>query len=104
MGNVERGETMTMAPFVVGKKVLVGDSGGEMGVWGWIAALDVDSGKELWRAYSTGSDQQVRIGTDFKPFYDRMKGKDLGIKHVARGTCGSTAPGRSGVGSPTTRN
>ena len=79
MGNVETGETMTMAPFVVGKKVLVGDSGGEMGVWGWIAALDVDTGKELWRAYSTGSDKDVRIGADFKPFYDRMKGKDLGI-------------------------
>jgi alcohol dehydrogenase (cytochrome c) len=78
MGNVETGETMTMAPLVVGNKVLVGDSGGEMGVWGWIAALDVDSGKELWRAYSTGSDQQVRIGDDFKPFYERLKGKDLG--------------------------
>ncbi len=78
MGNVETGETMTMAPFVIGNKVLVGDSGGEMGVWGWIAALDVNSGKELWRAYSTGSDQQVRIGDDFKPFYARMKGKDLG--------------------------
>jgi alcohol dehydrogenase (cytochrome c) len=78
MGNVETGETMTMAPFVVGNKVLVGDSGGEMGVWGWIAALDVDSGKELWRAYSTGSDKNVRIGDDFKPFYERMKGKDLG--------------------------
>jgi len=79
MGNVETGETMTMAPFVVGKKVLVGDSGGELGVWGWVAALDVDNGKELWRAYSTGSDKQVLIGNDFKPFYDRMKGKDLGV-------------------------
>ncbi len=79
MGNVESGETMTMAPFAVGKKVLVGDSGGEMGVWGWIAALDVDSGKELWRAFSTGSDEKVRIGSDFKPFYPQYKGKDLGI-------------------------
>jgi lanthanide-dependent methanol dehydrogenase len=79
MGNVETGETMTMAPFVVGSRVLVGDSGGEMGVWGWVAALDVGTGKELWRAYSTGSDKAVRIGDDFKPFYDHMKGKDLGI-------------------------
>jgi alcohol dehydrogenase (cytochrome c) len=79
MGNVETGETMTMAPFVVGNKVLVGDSGGEMGVWGWIAALDVKTGKELWRAYSTGSDKNVRIGDDFKPFYDRLRGKDLGV-------------------------
>lgn len=79
MGDVTRGETMTMAPLVVGNKVLVGNSGGEMGVWGWIAALDADTGKELWRAYSTGTDQEVKIGTDFKPFYDWMKGKDLGI-------------------------
>lgn len=79
MGDVTTGETMTMAPFVVGDKVFVGDSGGEMGVHGWIAALDVKTGKELWRAYSTGSDQAVRIGKDFKPYYKWMQGKDLGI-------------------------
>lgn len=79
MDNVETGATMTMAPFVVGNKVMVGNSGGEMGVWGWIAALDVDTGKQLWRAYSTGSDKDVLIGADFKPFYGWMKGKDLGI-------------------------
>ena len=78
MGDVTHGETMTMAPFVVGNKVFVGNSGGELGVWGWIAALDVDTGKELWRAYSTGTDEQVKIGPDFKPFYSWMVGKDLG--------------------------
>jgi lanthanide-dependent methanol dehydrogenase len=80
MGEVTHGETMTMAPFVVGKKVFVGNSGGEMGVWGWIAALDVDTGKELWRAHSTGTDKEVMIGSDFKPFYSWMQGKDLGVK------------------------
>lgn len=79
MGNVENGETMTMSPLVVGDKVLVGNSGGEMGKIGWIAALDLDTGKELWRAYSTGSDQLVKIGADFKPYYSWMKGKDLGV-------------------------
>jgi glucose dehydrogenase len=64
MGNVENGETMTMSPFVVGDKVFVGNSGGEMGTIGWIAALDVDTGKELWRAYSTGPDSLVKIGSD----------------------------------------
>jgi PQQ-dependent dehydrogenase (methanol/ethanol family) len=78
MGDPTRGETMTMAPFVVGNKVYVGNSGGELGVWGWLAALDVDTGKELWRAYSTGTDDEVRIGADFKPFYSWMIGKDLG--------------------------
>lgn len=79
MDNLESGATMTMAPLIVGKKVFVGNSGGEMGVRGWIAALDLDTGKQLWRAYSTGSDKDTLIGQDFKPFYDWMKGKDLGI-------------------------
>jgi alcohol dehydrogenase (cytochrome c) len=79
MGNVENGETMTMSPFVVGNKVFVGNSGGELGKIGWLAALDVDTGKELWRAYSAGSDKLVNIGEDFKPYYAWMRGKDLGV-------------------------
>lgn len=79
MSNVATGATMTMPVMAVGKKLFVGNSGGEMGVYGWIAALDVDTGKELWRAYSTGPDSQVKIGPDFKPFYSWMKGKDLGV-------------------------
>ena len=79
MDNLKTGATMTMAPLVVGNKVFVGNSGGEMGAQGWIAAIDVDTGKELWRAYNTGSDQRALIGSDFKPFYSWMKGKDLGI-------------------------
>src|SRR5947208_9941382 len=39
MGEINRGETITMAPIVVKGKVIVGSSGGEMGVRGWIAAL-----------------------------------------------------------------
>ena len=80
MANVEHGVTMTMSAFVVGDKVYVGNSGGEMGVSGWAAALDVNTGKELWRAYSAGTDQQVKIGPRFKPFYPQYKGKDLGVK------------------------
>ncbi len=79
MGNVENGETMTMSPFVVGDRVFVGNSGGELGKIGWLAALDVNSGKELWRAYNAGSDELAKIGANFKPFYSWMKGKDLGI-------------------------
>jgi PQQ-dependent dehydrogenase (methanol/ethanol family) len=85
MDNLETGATMTMAPLIVGNKVFVGNSGGEMGVQGWIAALDVDTGKELWRAYSTGSDKRVLIGADFKPFYSWMKGKDLGVSSWPEG-------------------
>jgi alcohol dehydrogenase (cytochrome c) len=79
MDDAGRGVTMTAAPFLVGNVAIVGNSGGEMGARGWLAGLDAASGKELWRAWSTGPDADVKIGSDFKPFYDRLKGKDLGV-------------------------
>jgi lanthanide-dependent methanol dehydrogenase len=80
LGNINTGETITMAPTVAGGRVFVGDSGGEMGVRGWTAALDENSGKLLWKAYSTGPDKDVLIGPDFKPFYASDRGKDLGVR------------------------
>ena len=69
-----------MAPLVANGKVLVGNSGGEMGVRGWLAALDEGSGKLAWKAYHTGPDKDVLIGPRFKPFYPMDHGKDLGVK------------------------
>jgi len=80
LGNIRMGETITMAPLVAKGKVYVGNSGGELGVRGWIAALDENSGKLLWKAYNTGPDKDVLIGKDFKPFYASDKGTDLGVK------------------------
>jgi PQQ-dependent dehydrogenase (methanol/ethanol family) len=80
LGDVGKGETMTMAPLVVKGKVLVGNSGGEYGVRGWLTALDQNTGKILWRAWSTGPDADCLIGPRFKPFYDSDKGTDLGVK------------------------
>ncbi len=79
LGDFHHGETMTMAPLAVKDKVLVGVSGGEMGVRGWLSALDVRTGKLVWRAYTAGPDKDVLIGPQFKPFYDSHKGKDLGV-------------------------
>jgi lanthanide-dependent methanol dehydrogenase len=79
LGDINRGETMTMAPLIVKDKVFVGISGGEYGVRGWIEALNIEDGKTVWKAYSTGPDQDVKIGPNFKPFYDSDKGKDLGV-------------------------
>jgi len=79
LGDINRGETMTMAPLVAKGKVLVGISGGEYGVRGFIEALDAKSGQSVWKAYSTGPDQDVKIGSDFRPFYESDKGKDLGV-------------------------
>jgi len=80
LGEITDGETMTMAPLVAHGKVFAGVSGGEMGVRGWIAALDENTGKIVWRAYNTGPDKDVLIGPDFKPYYKWMQGKDLGVK------------------------
>jgi lanthanide-dependent methanol dehydrogenase len=79
LGDITKGETVTMAPLVVKGKVLVGNSGGELGVRGWLTALDAASGKIAWRAYSTGPDKEVLIGPNFKPYYSQDQGKDLGV-------------------------
>jgi lanthanide-dependent methanol dehydrogenase len=79
VGEIDLGETTTMAPLVVKDKVIVGNSGGELGVRGWVLALDLDTGKELWRAYHSGSDADVKIGEGFGAFYEKDRGKDLGL-------------------------
>ncbi|MFW6094447.1 MAG: methanol/ethanol family PQQ-dependent dehydrogenase [Pseudomonadota bacterium] len=79
LGDINVGETMTMAPLVVKDKVLVGNSGGEMGVRGWLTALEVDSGEIAWRAYSTGPDEDVLIGEEFTPYYEADAEPDLGV-------------------------
>lgn len=80
LGDINKGETMTMAPLIVKNKVLVGNSGGEFGVRGWLTALDLATGKVAWRAWSTGPDKDVLIGPDFKPIYAMDRGADLGVK------------------------
>ena len=79
VGDINIGETLTGAPLVIKNKVIIGNSGGELGVRGYVAAFDVDSGKELWRAFNTGPDADVKIGSNFHPFYEKDRGKDLGL-------------------------
>ena len=93
---------MTMAPLVVKGKVLVGNSGGEFGVRGWLTALDAGTGKLAWRAYATGPDKDVLIGPRFKPFYPQDRGPDLGVS-TWPGDAWKTGGGGAGAGSPTIR-
>jgi alcohol dehydrogenase (cytochrome c) len=48
----KNGYYMSVAPLVADGKVLVGASGGELGIRGFVAAYDVDTGKEAWRTYT----------------------------------------------------
>jgi PQQ-dependent dehydrogenase (methanol/ethanol family) len=78
VGDMNKGETLTGAAFAVGNLVYIGNSGGELGVRGKIVALDVGDGHEVWRAYSTGPDDEVLIDANTKMFYPHDRGKDMG--------------------------
>ncbi|PYU23613.1 MAG: PQQ-dependent dehydrogenase, methanol/ethanol family [Acidobacteria bacterium] len=48
----QNGYYMSLAPLVANGKVMVGASGGELGIRGFVAAFDPNTGKELWRVYT----------------------------------------------------
>jgi alcohol dehydrogenase (cytochrome c) len=48
----QNGYCTTMAPLIADGKVLIGASGGEFGIRGFIAAFEPNSGKEIWRVYT----------------------------------------------------
>ncbi len=69
---------ITPANVATQDKVIVGNAGGEFGVRGWVQALNVNTGKPVWKAYGTGPDADVLIGRTFHPFYAKDRGTDLG--------------------------
>lgn len=78
VADLAHGETTPMAPFVARGVVIVGPSGGEFGIHGWVKGLDLATGRVLWIAHNIGPDTMVlaRSGV-FKPFYDR--GSELAL-------------------------
>lgn len=48
--------TITSPPLVVKGKVITGVHGGEFGVRGFLAAYDANTGRELWKTYTTVDD------------------------------------------------
>jgi len=52
VANYHDGYYMSLMPLVADGKVMLGTSGGELGVRGFVAAYDADTGKELWRTYT----------------------------------------------------
>jgi PQQ-dependent dehydrogenase (methanol/ethanol family) len=52
LANTMEGYTMTGAPLVLDNTVIVGISGGEMGIRGFLDAYDVRDGHQLWRFYT----------------------------------------------------
>ncbi|HET8610050.1 MAG TPA: methanol/ethanol family PQQ-dependent dehydrogenase [Burkholderiales bacterium] len=83
-GDPKKGETGTDAPHVFKDKVIIGISGGEFGVRGYITAYDVKTGKKVWRAYSTGPDDEMLMDPEKTMTWTDGKmapvGKDSSLK------------------------
>ena len=52
VADMEAAYALTLAPLAVKDKVIVGTSGGDYGIRGFIAAFDADTGNEAWRFYT----------------------------------------------------
>jgi alcohol dehydrogenase (cytochrome c) len=80
----------TNAPTVWNNEVLVGDSGSEDGVRGFVAAYDATTGKQLWRFYTV-----PKAGTSWVP-----KGAGGGTVYFAPTVDPSTGTVYVGTGNP----
>jgi methanol dehydrogenase (cytochrome c) subunit 1 len=77
--DIKVGSTLTIAPYVVKDEVLVGSSGAELGVRGYITAYDVHDGAQKWRAYATGPDKDLLLAPDFNIKNPQYGQKGLGL-------------------------
>ncbi|MBC7945591.1 MAG: methanol/ethanol family PQQ-dependent dehydrogenase [Burkholderiales bacterium] len=74
------GGTNTNAPHVFKDKVITGISGGEFGVRGFVAAYDINSGKQVWKGYSVGPDEEMLIDPEKTTSMLKPVGKDSSLK------------------------
>ena len=55
VGDAKALQYITLAPLAAKGKIMVGSSGGETGVRGFIVALDAQTGTEAWRTFTTAA-------------------------------------------------
>jgi PQQ-dependent dehydrogenase (methanol/ethanol family) len=79
-GDPGKGATGTSAPLVVKDKVLIGISGGEFGVQCHVTAYDLKTGKQAWRAFSEGPDDQILVDPVSTTEHGKPVGKDSSVK------------------------
>lgn len=75
----KRGATSTGAAFVFKDKVLVGISGSEYGIRGYMQAYDLN-GNVQYRAYSTGPDNEMLVDPEKTTSMLKPVGKDSSLK------------------------
>lgn len=79
-GDPKKGQTGTGAPIVVKDKVIIGISGAEFGVRCHVTAYDINTGKQVWRAYSMGPDSDILVDPDKTMSLGKPVGKDSSLK------------------------
>ena len=65
------GYYMSLAPLVADGKVMIGTSGGELGIRGYVSAYDAQTGKEVWKTYMVPAPGEP--GSDTWPKGDEWK-------------------------------
>jgi alcohol dehydrogenase (cytochrome c) len=50
--DIGKNTASSAAPFIAGGKVIVGSSGGDSGMRGFVAALSAETGEQVWRTYT----------------------------------------------------
>lgn len=83
----EKGETHTGPTMVAENLVIAGFGGDEFAARGRLVAYDLETGKEVWKCHSTGSDKDVCITPDTNkanPHYGTY-GQDLGLTTYPEG-------------------
>jgi len=83
--DIKVGSTLTIAPYVIKDTVLVGSSGAELGVRGYVTAYDVKTGAQKWRAYATGPDEDIKLAKDFNMANPQYGQFGLGTKKTWEG-------------------
>jgi PQQ-dependent dehydrogenase (methanol/ethanol family) len=79
-GDPKKGETNTATVLPVKDKVIVGISGGEFGARCHITAYDAKTGRQVWRAYSTGPDNEILVDPEKTMELGKPVGKDSSLK------------------------
>ncbi|SCW91840.1 lanthanide-dependent methanol dehydrogenase XoxF5 [Ancylobacter rudongensis] len=79
-GDPKKGETNTATVLPVKDKVIVGISGGEFGVRCHVTAYDTKTGKQIWRGYSMGPDDEMIVDPEKTTALGKPIGKDSSLK------------------------
>ncbi|GLS45605.1 methanol/ethanol family PQQ-dependent dehydrogenase [Methylobacterium brachythecii] len=79
-GDPSKGETNTATVLPVKDLVIVGISGGEYGARCHVTAYGLKDGKRLWRAYATGSDEDMLVDPEKTTELGKPIGRDSSLK------------------------